>query len=454
MGTTRVASVFAKPTPEISLFPNARTPPSRELALPPVLRLYLAALFLLSAISAVASDIYYHLNLFQQCCTLADDDPLFCDLWTYSYNFHFLHTEAFFHLQNRFAYPAFSAVIYDTVYHLGPHAQAIFLIAELSVCALAACVFFRTIRRLGLRRFPAAILTSSTLVFSYPLLYMFGSGSIEIVTCIFTAAGMWALFKRHETSAAILWGAAAAMKVYPVLLLGVFVSRAKWRPLFAGIASFVGISLFSMWFVGPTIPAAFAGSLSGVGGFVATYAERVKTNELPFDHSFLAPIKIVAYTLAHHTGTLSYLTKPYVLAAGTAALLAFFLRAARMPLINQVLFLFSAMVALPPVSYDHTLVHLYAPWAVLVVVALRAGATGRIRPGLRTSFLCFAVLFTSQRFIYYHWIHPNGIFKAIALVMLMVVALRYPIPEAALYGTHEESEVSDLSAPSTTQIAA
>jgi hypothetical protein len=45
-----------------------------------------------------------------------------------------------------------------------------------------------------------------------------------------------------------------------------------------------------------------------------------------------------------------------------------------------------------------------------------------------------AVPFTSQRFIYYHWIHPNGTFEATALVMMMVTALRYPIPDDALYG--------------------
>jgi hypothetical protein len=394
-------------------------------------------MFVLSAVSAVTGDIYYHTNRFVQCCTLADDDPLFCDLWGYNYNFRFLHTDAFFHFTNRFAYPAFSAVIYDLIYHLGPHYQAIFLVTELTVCTLTAALFFKKIRRIGLRRFPAAILVLSTLVFSYPLLYMFGTASIEILTCVFTAAGLWALLKKHDNLAAVLWGAAAAMKIYPLLLLAVFLSRAKWRSLVIGIAAFAVISVLSMAFVGPTIPAAFAGSLSGVGGFVSTYAERVKTNELPFDHSLLAPIKIVAFILAHRTGSISYLTKPYLLIAGTLALLAFFLRARHMPIANQIVFLFAAMVALPPVSYDHTLMHLYAPWAMLVIIALRAAAEGNTLPGFPIYFLSFAVLFTSQRFLYYHWIHPNGTFKAIALVLLMVTALRYPIPDEALYGSPE-----------------
>ncbi|HEY4379467.1 MAG TPA: glycosyltransferase family 87 protein [Acidobacteriaceae bacterium] len=419
---------------------SPRASSTRAIDLPPVLRSYWIALILLSAISAVASDIYYHANLFVQCCTLADDDPLFSDLWTYEYNFHFIHTFTFFQLKYRFAYPSFSAVMYDMVYHLGPHAQAIYLTAELTLCSIAAILFYLKIRQLGLLRFPALVFVLSTLLFSYPLLYMFGSGSLEIFTCIFTIAGFLALLKKHDNLAAVLWAAAAAMKVYPLILFAVFLSRAKWRSLAVGIASFATIFLLSMWFVGPTIHAAFAGSLGGVSGFVTTYAQRVKVNELPFDHSLLAPIKIFSYVMAGRTGTLAYLTKPYLLIAGSIALLAFFLRGRRMPLANQLIFLFAAMVALPPVSYDHTLVHLYAPWAMLVIIAIRAANAGVTMDGFRTYFLCFAVLFTSQRFIYYHWIHPNGTFKAVALVLVMFTALRYPIPNRMVIRTAEPLE--------------
>jgi hypothetical protein len=413
--------------------------------LPPVLRLFTAAFLVLSAISAVASDIYYHLNRFRQCCTLIYDDPLFVDLWHYAYIFRFFHTAAFFSNAERFAYPAPSAVIYDALYHLGPHAQAIFLATELASCILAAILFFQCVRRIGLRRFPAAILAISTLVFSYPLLCLFQAGNIEIFLCMLTAGGMVAVLNKRENAAAILWAAAGALKIYPLVLLGLFLSRDKWRSLVIGIAAFLAISFLSMWFVGPTIPVAFAGTLNGVGGFVSSYVGMARTEELSVDHSILAPIKVFAFVLAHRTGTLSYLTKPYLVIAGTLALLAFFLRARHMPIANQLLFLFAAMVALPPVSYDHTLVHLYAPWAMLVVIALRAGAAGLTPPALRTCFLSFAVLFTSQRFIYYHWIHPNGTFKAIALILLMTAVLRYPIPRQScdtIAHPHPESHLS------------
>ena len=47
-----------------------------------------------------------------------------------------------------------------------------------------------------------------------------------------------------------------------------------------------------------------------------------------------------------------------------------------MPVANQLLALTAFMVMLPPISYFYTLVHLYAPWVVLVFVAIRAGRRG------------------------------------------------------------------------------
>jgi hypothetical protein len=405
-----------------------------EFQLPSVLRTYLIWLFILAAVSALASDLYYHINRFQQCCTLAYDDPLFVDFWHYAYIFRYFHTITFFTGVERFAYPAFSAVIYDALYHLGSHAQAIFLTTELAVCTLAAILFCHKIHRIGLSVFPAAVLAASTLLLSYPLFFLFQAGNIEIIACVLTAAGLWAMLEGNDNTAAILWAAAGATKIYPLILLGLFLSRARWRSLAIGIAAFAIISVVSMAFVGPSIPIAFMGSIHGVGGFVSSYAGSARTQELPLDHSLLAPVKIFAYEMARRSGTLTYLTRPYILIVGTAALLTFFLRARHLPMANQILFFFAAMVALPPISYDYTLVHLYAPWAMLVVVALRTGATGKLLRGLRTAFVCFAVLFTSQRFLYYHWIHPNGTFKAIALVTLMVIALRYPIPDEMLIG--------------------
>lgn len=409
-------------------------PPDGEFALPPVLRMYWAWLFGLSVISAIMGDIYYRLDRFVECCTLPTGNPFFTDFWVYQYIFQFLHTRAFFDGAERFAYPAFSAVVYDLLYHLGPHAQAIFCTTELGVCGAAAWLFYGKIRRIGLRRFPAAALVLCTLLFSYPLQFLVEDGNIEILVCFLTAGGLWAFLKGREGLAASLWGLAGAMKLYPILLLAVFLTRAKWRYMAIGTAVCVLASVLSMWFIGPTIGIAFQGTIHGVAGFVSSYAERARIEELKFDHSLLAPFKLFTYLRMHRRSVNSDMTKPYLLIAGSAALLTFFLRVRHMPVVNRLMFLFVAIVALPPVSYQYTLVHLYAPWAMLVIMVLRCAANGRELPELQTAFVCFAFLFTSQNYIFYHLVHINGLSQTIALVVLTITMLRHPIPDEVLAG--------------------
>lgn len=412
---------------------DRRTGSRQGRALPSVLRFYWVWLTVLAAIAAVMGDFYYHIGRFNDCC-MAQSDQMFVDFWHYHYIFSTLHTAAFFQGSDRFAYPAPSAVLYDLLYHLGPHTQAIYLSMELVICAVAAAVFYAVIRREGLRRFPASLLVVCTLLFSFPLQVMFESGNIEFVLCVLTAAGLWALVKKQNGLAASLWGLAAAMKIYPILLLALFLSRKQWRYLILGLAAFIGASWLSMWFVGPTLGMAFQGTVHGIDGFVSSYAQRVRVMELQGDHSLLSPIKQFAYLRIHRRSVHLDLTRPYIAVAATAAVLAFFLRVRKMPLVNRVLFLAAAMVSLPPVSYGYTLLHLYAPWALLVLAVLHADASGCRLPDLRVEFVCFAILFTSQNYIFYNYVHIQGMLGSLALLVLMIAVLLHPIPDSLLFG--------------------
>lgn len=406
--------------------------PETEFPLPPLLREFWVGIAVLTLIAWVVATFDLLRNRPESAGLFPLPGDLFGDFWHYESIFRYLHSSQFFLGAERFAYPAFSAVVYDLLYHLGPHRQAIYLGGELVLDGLAASLLFWKIRSLRVRLFPAIVFASSVLLFSYPLMMMLERANIEIFTCLLTAVGLWALVKKRDLMAAGFWGAAGALKIYPLVLLALFLSRQRWRPFVAGVAAFVAISVLAMWFVGPTIPIALAGSISGIGGFVSTYAQTVRTAEVGYDHSLLATFKIIGYVLAHHLDRLSFLTPLYIALAGTLALIVFFTRVTRLPQTNQLIVLFAAMVLLPPVSYDYTLVHLYAPWTLLVVTTLCAARTGTHVSGLRTSLLCFVVLFTPQNYLYYHWIHLSGTIKVAALVTLIVSMLRHPVPDEAL----------------------
>jgi hypothetical protein len=53
------------------------------------------------------------------------------------------------------------------------------------------------------------------------------------------------------------------------------------------------------------------------------------------------------------------------------------------------------MVMLPPISYFYTLVHLYAPFLMLMFLAIRAERAGVRIPGLTGAILLFVPIFAS-----------------------------------------------------------
>src|SRR5262249_40209887 len=100
-------------------------------------------------------DVYWYVNRssYEEGCSLVYPSTLFFhDFWIYRNNFRFVHTEAFFNAGDRFAYPAFSGVVYDLLYHLGAHAQAILVVLYIAICSLAAALFYAKVQHLEVSR--------------------------------------------------------------------------------------------------------------------------------------------------------------------------------------------------------------------------------------------------------------------------------------------------------------
>jgi hypothetical protein len=110
----------------------------------------------------------------------------------------------------------------------------------------------------------------------------------------------------------------------------------------------------------------------------------------------------------------------------------YFAKIHHLPVINQVICLCIASVLLPPVSYDYTLMHLYVPWGLLVLFAQEQWNMKNDVPGLTVAFVCFAVLMAPESEFIYHAVRFGGQIKAVTLVVLMYIAMKYPFDESAL----------------------
>jgi hypothetical protein len=201
--------------------------------------------------------------------------------------------------------------------------------------------------------------------------------------------------------------------------------RGRWRAFALGVVAFVAATMLALWWLGPTMGVALRGSLQNVFGYQGVRASEWSLRELAANHSAFGLVKMVAMM----TGVpLARLTLPYYALGAVAMGWAFFGKLWRMPEANQLLAVTAFMVMFPPVSYFHTLVHLYAPLLVLLFVAIRAERVGVGVAGLRGTVLLFVPLLAPFTLFLFPRVYVfDGLVQAALLVAIFGCAMRYPL---------------------------
>jgi hypothetical protein len=396
------------------------------LGLPPALRLYLGSILFLSALTVLAF-IHYRLAGYHTSDLWIHTRDRYRDLNQYDRLFKFLHTSAFFHDKlDRFAYPAPCAVLFALLFKAFPHVHAVYVVLFLPTLVCSAFLLFRALVHFGLQRSGAAALASIIMVTSYPWMILYDRANIELFLYLFLAAGFWAYLTGRKTLAAALWGCAGSMKIYPIILLAVFLHRSTIRPLIVGLFTATAALLLSFWFVGPTISEAAVGTLNGVRGFVGHYANGF--NSTGVDHSIMGAAKelFAAHSAlsAHQWATIGTL---YQLIIALGGLILWFSRIRKLPEPNQFCLLLVAIVLFPPVSYDYTLIHTYLALGFVLAAYLSSLRSARPFPAAKTLFIAFALVATSQTWMQNHSFRLNGVIKCAALVTIFIVLLRHPL---------------------------
>ena len=350
--------------------------------------------------------------------------PIFADLLEYVPTFRLLHSAAFFNDPNvsAFAYPPFSAVLFELMYSSG-HPVALFVL----VSAIAFVLMFLWVRSAlmyeGIGSLPATALPITLAIVSFPLARLLPQGNIEMVLWILVLAGI-ALYRRGQVdAAAVCWGLAAATKLYPLAMLLLFVRGWRWRAMFVGMVTFVASTWLSLMYIGPTLRVAFAGSLRNVLGYQDLRVGQWNMNIVATNHSLFTLVKAIAAIV---DVPFQKLTLPYYLVAVAGLTALYVWRVRRMPFPNQVLTVSLYMVMVPTVSYFHTLVHLYAAWFFLAVLAIRADRKGVRVPGLSMAImLCLPLFVPYTLYSFRKFMLFPGLIEAIVLVFLLLYSLQY-----------------------------
>jgi len=282
----------------------------------------------------------------------------------------------------------------------------------------------RGLVRVGVALATAVLMPLSLVLISFPIERLVHQGNIEIVLWMLTALGVLAFLRGHDDAAALLWGLAAAMKLFPLVLLVLLLPRRKWRAFAEGVATFVGATVWALWWLGPSVRVAWAGTMVNVFRYQGARTAEWTLRELVANHSLIEVAKIVAM-IAHYP--MDKLTLPYFACGAAVMGAALFGKLWKMPVANQVLAVSTFMVMFPPISYYHALVHMVAPLVLLGWIAIRAQQAGvRVR-GLQGTMLLFVPLFAPFTLLTYPTVFVYcGLVQALLLLVLFLCALEYP----------------------------
>jgi hypothetical protein len=362
----------------------------------------------------------------------------FTDLTIYQDRFDYFHQAKFFTLPGfPFTYPAPVAFAYKMVFFFGLHAVAAYISICLAAFSGAAFLLGRRMRRIA----PASELIAffwSTLLLSYPFWFMVDRANIEIFVWLLLASGVAVYWNKKWYLAAILLGIATSFKIFPFVFIGLLLSARRYRATVLAVFTAAFTTFASTWMLGPTYKIASEGISQGLQYFRVMYMLNFRASEIGFDHSAFSVIKQLLPK--SHVSPEQYY-KPwlsgYLLVAAAAGLILYFWKIRSLPRINQVLALTVASILLPPGSGDYTLVHLYIAWALLVLVAI-CSKDARGPHGLTLCFICMAILMSPESFLFIHGVRIAGQFKAIILLVLLVISVVCPFEDPVLEQKEEQ----------------
>ena len=251
-------------------------------------------------------------------------------------------------------------------------------------------------------------------VFSYPFLFAFDRGNVEIFVTLALAAGVYCLQRRNFGFSGALFGAAGALKVYPIIFLALLLIRRKWIASLTGLVAAALLTQVASALYGFTLPRMVETLNSNVSIF--NYWFLVGDGGLAFGNSLFGATKIL-FTNAGDLEQANSLLAVYswVIPAGfLAAAVAVWLLPLR--LWEQVTLLTVALVVLPSSSGDYRLLHFLVPLALF----LRLGAGSRLRWWYA---VLFALLLVPKAFVL---LRPDGTNLGVVLnplVMLLLAAM-------------------------------
>lgn len=348
----------------------------------------------------------------------------FSDLWEFHERFQHYMRPDFFTQHGHFMYPPAMTLPYAALYAT-PWPRPAFFAATFAVAFFFTYCLFRALRRYGLEATGAALVSVGILVTSYPLSLAVQRANLEIVVAVVTTCGLWCVYRRQYTWAAVFFGLATAFKLYPFLFFSLLLTQRKYREIAVGILTTLGVTWLALRLLSPHVGYALQWDLEQLRGFGSEYVAAPVS--VGYDHSFFALVKFATLPWLPN---LAPLVRPYTWIVAISCLVFYFARIRKLPLMNQIIILSVLAVTIAPVSYDYTLLSLYASLGLLCLAALNTASQDSTSPDQRRLvpfFFLYSIILTPQSYVILHRAHFYGELRCLCMLALIILATIRPI---------------------------
>jgi len=355
---------------------------------------------------------------------ISDRGSAVADYFAYYQRFHHLHSAAFFTYPGYpYTYLATGVPLYGFFYIFGYFGLIIYFIMAAGILLFAFTRVRAALLRRNVHTFSADGLLAIVFLTSYPMAFCFERANLEFFVAAGIATGNWAYWKQRTWTAAILWGVFGSVKLYPLLLLAIFLSFRQIRQFFVSIAAALSASIIALFYIGPDFHTAIKGIAGSLPAFLSLYTLRID-NLIGFDHSIFALLKLA---LLPFKFSMQGMLNIYLITLATTMLTVYVVRIRKLPVANQLLILSICSVLLPPTSFDYSLLQLYAPFIAIVFVVIDSS---KRLPAMSAAMVLLALMFTPTNFLYSAGDGRSGQIKCVLLIALLVVSLmrRFPTP--------------------------
>ena len=182
---------------------------------------------------------------------------IFGDFRSYIGKFARFHSRAFF-TGPILTYPAPTASLFKIflpgayIHATLPTLRYITVILVVSWIMLAA--FHRALVHRGLEPRSAALFCAGLYLTSYPLWFEIHQGNIEFAVWVVLALGVWAHCRCRSYRAAICFGIAGALKLFPFLFVGLLIARKQYKQIVVVLLVATVCTLAGLWLLCPDVP--------------------------------------------------------------------------------------------------------------------------------------------------------------------------------------------------------